>query len=54
MDTFNGFKRTAVVVVPKPEELEKRAKEKKEKEGFEIPDYALNDMKGKIVGMIGR
>lgn len=50
MDPFVGFKCTAVVVVPKPEELEKRAKEKKEKDGFEIPDYALLDMKGKVSG----
>lgn len=45
MDPFVGFKRTAIILVNKPEELEKRAKEKKEKEGFEIPEYALLDMK---------
>ena len=47
MDPFVDFKCTAVVVVPKAEELEKRTKERKEKEGFEIPNYA---MKGKVSG----
>ena len=46
MEPFNGFKRSAVVLVTKNDELEKRAKEKKEKDGFVIPDYALTDMKG--------
>ena len=47
MESFSGFKRIAVVVCPKPEELDKRTKEKKEKKGFEVPEFALNDMKGK-------
>ena len=46
MEPFSEFKCKAVVLVTKTEELEKRAKEKKEKDGFEIPDYALSDMKG--------
>ncbi len=50
MESFSGFKRIAVVVCPKPEELEKRTKEKKEKKGFEVPEFALNDMKGKKIG----
>lgn len=48
MESFSGFQRIAVVVCPKPEELEKRTKEKKEKKGFEVPDFALSDMKGKL------
>lgn len=52
MESFSGFKRIAVVVCPKPEELEKRTKEKKEKKGFEVPEFALNDMKGKGVPIL--
>jgi hypothetical protein len=53
MESFSGFKRIAVVVCPKPEELDKRTKEKKEKKGFEVPEFALNDMKGKRMDASG-
>ena len=49
MESFSDFKRVAIVVCPKPEELEKRTKDKKDKKGFEVPDFALNDMKGTLL-----
>uniref|UniRef100_A0A2C9KQK5 SAP domain-containing protein n=1 Tax=Biomphalaria glabrata TaxID=6526 RepID=A0A2C9KQK5_BIOGL len=45
MQTFEGFQRKAVVVLPTDEVFKKRVKERPEEEGKDIADNAVNEMK---------
>lgn len=46
MRGFGDFKRIAVVVIPEDEEFKQRYDKKIEIEGKEVPDTAVNEMKG--------
>ena len=41
---FEGFSRKAIVCIPTQEELRKRTEDRK-KEGIELPENAVSDMK---------
>ena len=43
---FEGFNRRAIVCIPTQEELKKRTEDRK-KEGIELPENAVSDMKSK-------
>lgn len=46
MQPFEGFHRRAVVVLPSDEVFKKRVKERTDDEGKDIPESAVNEMKG--------
>lgn len=43
---FEGFNRRAIVCIPTQEDLKKRTEDRK-KEGIELPENAVSDMKSK-------
>lgn len=43
----NGYKRTAVVIVPDETTYEERQRLREEKDGKDVPDGAVLEMKGK-------
>ena len=47
MQPFEGFQRKAVVVLPTDEVFKNRVKERTDEEGKDIPESAVNEMKGK-------
>jgi heterogeneous nuclear ribonucleoprotein U-like protein 1 len=48
MRVFGDFKRVAVIVVPEEEEYKKRFKERIDKEGKDLPDHTINELKANI------
>lgn len=44
---FEGFNRRAIVCIPTQEELKKRTEDRK-KEGIELPENAVSDMKSML------
>lgn len=48
MRGFGDFKRIAVVVIPEEEEYKQRYDKKTENEGKEMPETAVNEMKGAL------
>lgn len=46
MQPFEGFHRKAVVVLPTDEVFKNRVKDRKDEEGKDIPESAVNEMKG--------
>ena len=45
---FEGFNRRAIVCIPTQEELKKRTEDRK-KEGIELPENAVSDMKSRFL-----
>jgi hypothetical protein len=48
MRNFEGFIRKAVVIVPTDEEFQRRTEKRELKEGKDVPDSAVMEMKGNI------
>lgn len=52
MSYFEGFHRKAVVVIPPHHELRKRTAKRTDEMGKEVPEDAINAMKGKYGGRL--
>lgn len=52
MREFIGYKRTAVVIVPDETAYEERQRLREEKDGKDVPDGAVLEMKGKLLNAI--
>ena len=50
MRPFEGFNRKAIVCIPTQEDLKKRTEDRK-KEGIELPENAVSDMKSMLMIM---
>ena len=50
MRPFEGFNRKAIVCIPTQEDLKKRTEDRK-KEGIELPENAVSDMKSMLMNM---
>ena len=48
---FEGFSRKAIVCIPSQEELKKRTEDRK-KEGIELPENAVSDMKSMLCSLL--
>ena len=46
MQYFDGFAKKAMVIIPPHHELRRRRAEKVKQDGYEVPQDALNAMKG--------
>lgn len=51
MQPFEGFQRKAVVIMPTDEVYKNRVKERPEEERKDIPESAVNEMKGNDMEM---
>lgn len=49
MRPFEGFQRKAVVIVPSNEEYKRRCAEREKEEGKDVPESAVNEMKGRMM-----
>jgi len=49
MRPFEGFQRKAVVIVPSDEEYKRRCNEREKEEGKDVPESAVNEMKGRTM-----
>jgi len=47
MRPFEGFSTKAIVLVPSDEEFKKRVEKRTKEEGKDVPDHAVNEMKGR-------
>ena len=47
MRPFEGFQRKALVIVPSDEEYKRRCTEREKEEGKDVPESAVNEMKGR-------
>ena len=47
MRPFEGFTSKAIVLVPSDEEFKKRVEKRTKEEGKDVPDHAVNEMKGR-------
>ena len=54
MRPFEGFTSKAIVLVPTDEEFLKRVEKRTKEEGKDVPDHAVNEMKGRDLCQYGQ